>query len=97
MAIIGTGSRAAMFIRGIVERPSSRVVAILEPNSIRAKYYNDLLVSHGAQTVPVYVPGHFEEMLKEEQVETIVVTCVDALHHLYIIPALEAGGERSGY
>ncbi|KAK1219243.1 hypothetical protein PQX77_018050 [Marasmius sp. AFHP31] len=91
VAIVGTGSRAAMFIRGIVERPSSSVVAILEPNSIRAKYYNDLLVSLGAPTVPVYLPGQFEEMLKEEKVETIVVTCVDALHHLYIIPALEAG------
>ncbi|KAF9259107.1 NAD(P)-binding protein [Marasmius fiardii PR-910] len=90
-AIIGTGTRAAMYIRGIVERPSSRVVALLEPNAIRAKYYNDILSSLGAPTVPVYQPNQFKEMLEKEKVETIVVTCVDSLHHLYIIPALEAG------
>ncbi|KAG7097869.1 hypothetical protein E1B28_005181 [Marasmius oreades] len=91
VAIVGTGSRAAMFIRGIVERPTSSVVAILEPNSVRAKYYNNLLDSLGAPRVPTYQPEQFKEMLEKERVETIVVTCVDALHHLYIIPALEAG------
>ncbi|KAL0568878.1 hypothetical protein V5O48_013095 [Marasmius crinis-equi] len=90
-AIIGTGSRAAMYIRGIVERPSSSVVALLEPNSIRAKYYNELLKSLGAPEVPVYQPDQFLELLKKERVETVVITCVDKLHHLYIIPALEAG------
>ncbi|KAK7441553.1 hypothetical protein VKT23_016546 [Stygiomarasmius scandens] len=93
-AIVGTGSRAAMFIRGIIERPTtSQVVALCEPNSIRARYYNDLLTSLGAPVVPVYQPEDFKSMLEKEKVETIVVTCVDALHHLYIIPALEAGGE----
>ncbi|KAJ7594766.1 NAD(P)-binding protein [Mycena floridula] len=91
VAIVGTGSRAAMFVRGIIERPSSSVVAICEPNSIRAQYYNDLLISLGAEPVPVYKPEQFKEMLSKEQVEMIVVTCVDALHHLYIIPSLEAG------
>ncbi|KAF9258172.1 NAD(P)-binding protein [Marasmius fiardii PR-910] len=91
VAIIGTGSRAAMFIRGIVERPTSSVVAILEPNSVRARYYNDLLESLGASSVPVYQAEQFKHMLEKEKVETIVVTCVDALHHLYIVPALEAG------
>ncbi len=93
IAIVGTGSRAAMFVRGIVERPSSSVVALLEPNSVRAAYYNALLTSLGAPQVPVYKPEQYKEMLEKESVEAIVVTCVDALHHLYIIPALEAGGE----
>ncbi|KAF8913614.1 NAD(P)-binding protein [Mucidula mucida] len=91
IAIVGTGSRAAMFVRGIVERPSSSVVALLEPNSVRAAYYNALLTSLGAPQVPVYKPEQYKEMLEKESVEAIVVTCVDALHHLYIIPALEAG------
>ena len=33
------------------------------------------------------------ELLEKEKVETVVITCVDALHDLYIVPALEAGGE----
>ncbi|KIK62937.1 hypothetical protein GYMLUDRAFT_41216 [Collybiopsis luxurians FD-317 M1] len=92
VAIVGTGSRAAMFIRGIVERSAtSVVVAFCEPNSVRANYYNDLLSELGAQTVPVYKPASFKEMLEKEQVETVVITCIDALHHEYIVPALEAG------
>lgn len=74
-------------------RPSSSVVALCEPNAVRAKYYNDLLVSLGAPAVPVYKPEEFKEMLAKEKVEMVVVTCIDALHDLYIVPALEAGGE----
>ncbi|KAL0947853.1 hypothetical protein HGRIS_013915 [Hohenbuehelia grisea] len=94
IAIVGTGSRAAMFVRGIVQRTASsgaRVVALCEPNIVRAGYYNGLLESLGAETVPVYPPDGFETMLVKENIETVVVTCVDALHDLYIVPALEAG------
>ncbi|KDQ28581.1 hypothetical protein PLEOSDRAFT_1063445 [Pleurotus ostreatus PC15] len=92
IAIVGTGSRAAMFVRGIVERPeSSRVVALCEPNTVRAAYYNDLLKSLRVPEVPVYPPDAFKEMLQKEKVEAVVITCIDALHDLYIVPALEAG------
>ncbi|KAF9006034.1 NAD(P)-binding protein [Cyathus striatus] len=91
VAVVGTGSRAAMFVRGIVARPASKVVAFCEPNSIRAAYYNNLLTELGAPKVPVYQPEQFKEMLSKEVVDTVVITCVDALHNLYIVPALEAG------
>jgi predicted dehydrogenase len=93
VALVGTGSRAAMFVRGIIARPQSQVVAICEPNSIRAEYYNELLAQLGAPKVPIYQPEGFKQMLSKENVECLVVTCVDALHDLYIVPALEAGGE----
>ncbi|KAF8869060.1 oxidoreductase [Infundibulicybe gibba] len=80
VAIVGTGTRAAI-----------KVVALCEPNSIRARYYNELLVSLRAPEVPVYQPSEFLDMLKKERVEVVVVTCVDSLHDAYIIPALEAG------
>jgi predicted dehydrogenase len=86
-----------MYIRGIVQRPSSSVVALCEPNSIRAAYYNDLLSTLGASHVPVYKPEQFTEMLKIERVEMIVVTCIDALHHVYIIAGLKAGGSYPPY
>ena len=82
-----------MFVRGIVERPESQVVAICEPNAVRAAYYNSLLQELGAPAVPVYKPDAFKEMLEKEKVESIVVTCIDALHEQYIVPALEAGGK----
>ncbi|CAE6519828.1 unnamed protein product [Rhizoctonia solani] len=91
VALVGTGSRAAMFVRGIVARPQCQVVAICEPNPVRANYYNELLVQLGAPKVPIYSPDGSKEMLSKEKVETLVVTCVDALHDVYIVPALEAG------
>ncbi|KAL1693231.1 NAD(P)-binding protein [Schizophyllum commune] len=91
VAVVGCGSRAAMFVRGVVARASSQVVAFCEPNSKRAAYYNDLLTELGAPTVPVYLQDQFEEMLSKEKVEIVVITCVDALHDLYIVPALKAG------
>ncbi|KAJ7072142.1 NAD(P)-binding protein [Mycena amicta] len=91
VAIVGTGHRAAMFVRGIVARPPSTVVALCEPNSVRAASYNALLISLGAASVPVYQPEEFKNMLEKEKVDMVVVTCVDALHDLYIVPALEAG------
>ena len=84
-----------MFVRGIVARPNSEVVAICEPNAVRAAYYNNLLQELGANIVPVYQPDAFETMLAKERVETIVVTCIDALHDLYIVPALKAGGKQN--
>lgn len=93
VAIVGTGSRASMFVHGIVQRPNSQVVAICEPNAVRAAYYNTLLQELGAPTVPIYKPDGFQEMLQKEKVETLVVTCIDALHDIYIVPALEAGGK----
>lgn len=88
-----------MFIHGIVTRPSSSVVAFVEPNSVRANYYNELLVSLGAAAVPIYQPEQFREMLEKERVDIVLVLCIDALHDVYIVPALEAGGEciYSGY
>jgi predicted dehydrogenase len=94
VAIVGTGSRAAMFLRGVVARqPASSIVALCEPNAVRAAYYNDLLTEIGAPVVPVYQPVEFKAMLEREKVEIVVVTCIDALHDEYIVPALEAGGE----
>ena len=93
VAIVSTGARASMFVRGIAARPHSQVVAICEPNAVRAQYYNNLLKELGAPEVPIYKPDGFQDMLKSERVETVVVTCIDALHDLYIVPALEAGRE----
>lgn len=83
-----------MFVRGIVERPEAEVVAICEPNKVRAAYYNSLLQELGAKPVPVYQPDAFLDMLQEEKVETIVITCIDALHERYIVLALDAGSEH---
>ena len=84
-----------MFVNGILDRPNARIVALLEPNRVRADFYNAHLEKRGQARVPVYTsaPGQFEEMVEKEKVETVVVTCVDALHEGYIVSALKKSGE----
>ncbi|KAI5117646.1 hypothetical protein M0805_001302 [Coniferiporia weirii] len=91
VALVGTGSRGLMFVNGVAQRPGAQIVAFCEPNPVRAEYYNAHLESLSQPRVPVYKPEQFVEMLKTEKVDTVVITCVDALHDLYIVPALEAG------
>lgn len=94
VAIVGTGSRGLMFVNGLAERPGATLVALCEPNSVRAEFYNAHIASkHGMPRVPVYKPEQFAEMLKTEKVDLVVITCMDSKHDLYIVPALEAGGE----
>ena len=92
VAIIGTGSRSMMFINGIIDRPDARIVAFCEPNRVRAEFYNKHLEKRGQVRVPVYKPEQFGELLDAEKVDTVVITCIDALHDLYIVLSLRKGG-----
>jgi predicted dehydrogenase len=85
-----------MFVASISERPNSVIVALCDPNTIRAEYYNQVLEEQGRPTVPIFKPEEFKEMLAIAKVDTVVVTTVDAVHHLYIIASLEAGGGGYG-
>ncbi|EJU03256.1 oxidoreductase [Dacryopinax primogenitus] len=91
VAIIGTGSRGLMFLRGITERPGAQVVALCDVNSVRAAYYNDVLKSLGQAQAAIYHPDKFGEMVKAEKVDFVVITTVDQYHDLYVVPALEMG------
>jgi predicted dehydrogenase len=82
-----------MFVNGIAERPNSVVVALCDQNTVRSEYYNQVLEGQGRPRAPIFKPEQFGEMLVSEKVDTVVITTVDATHHLYIIPALKAGGE----
>ena len=98
VAIVGTGSRGLMFLNGIVERPHIvAVVALCDPNTVRAEYYVKTLQQKtgSKDRVPVYQPDQFQEMLSKERIDILVVTTYDALHEHYIVPALEKGGALS--
>ncbi|KAL5486049.1 hypothetical protein ACEPAI_7093 [Sanghuangporus weigelae] len=91
VAIVGTGSRGLMFVNGVAQRPGMTIVAFCEPNIVRAQYYNDHLESLKQPRVRVYPPEQFREMLLKERVDIVVITCIDALHDRYILPALKEG------
>ncbi|KAJ9092800.1 hypothetical protein QFC21_006676 [Naganishia friedmannii] len=93
-AIVGTGSRGQLFLRGVVDRahiPGNAVVALCDSNEGRIKLYNRLLAELGQPQAAEYGEQDFEKMLDDEHVEVLVVTTVDATHDRYIIPALRRG------
>lgn len=88
-AIVGTGSRAQLFTEGLAQREHVEVVALCDPNPVRMTHHNRLLTAAGRPAARTYAPDGFAELLRT--VDTVVVATVDALHDLYIVPALDAG------
>ena len=54
-------------------------------------YYQERMAGFGFPGIPAYSSHDFGRMLKEEEVDTVLVTTMDCTHHDYIIQALEAG------
>ena len=88
-AIVGTGSRAGMFIQAIAQTYADRaqLVALCDLSHRRMNWYNAQLPA----PLPTYDADDFPRMLAETQPNTVIVTTVDAWHHQYIVAALEAG------
>jgi predicted dehydrogenase len=90
-AIVGTGSRAELFTEGLARREHVEIAALCDPNPVRMAHHNRLLAAAGRTKAATYTPDRFAELLRAERIDTVVVTTVDALHDLYIVPALRAG------
>jgi len=90
-AIVGTGSRAQLFTRGLAQRTGYTVAALCDPSPTRMAYHNRLLVKAGNGAASRWSSAAFTEMLAAEGITDVVVSTVDALHDHYIVPALEAG------
>src|SRR4051812_4199013 len=55
-------------------------------------YYNRVYKEqYNAEPVPTYKAEEFDRMLKEQQVDTVIVTSIDRTHHDYIIRAMKQG------
>lgn len=89
-AIVGTGSRAVMFMKAIKERFSgcASLAAVCDSNPQRARNW---LQEAGLDAMPSYPPADFRRMIQENQVQTVIVTSVDSTHHHYICEAMRAG------
>ncbi|CAH1200092.1 Putative oxidoreductase YteT [Paenibacillus allorhizoplanae] len=93
-AIVGTGGRAEFFYGSMVKdfRDTSELVAICDINQTRMNFTNDLLANkYEYHAVPTYKADQFEEMIRNEKPDAIIVTTVDRTHHTYIIKAMELG------
>src|SRR5450755_1939112 len=91
VAIVGTGSRAQLYTKGLAERARYTVAALCDPSPTRMAYHNRILTTVGNNAATLWSPGGFTKMLAEEDITDVVVSTVDALHDHYIVPAVEAG------
>ena len=91
-ALVGTGARAQTFVRAITDHTAgAELVALADTNATRVQAHNRMLVERGAAAVPAYAAADVALMLKQERVDTLVVTTVDHAHDDYIVAAVDAG------
>jgi predicted dehydrogenase len=93
-ALVGTGSRSRMFIDALITtyRDVAELVAFCDLSQTRMDWYNQRLETvAGLVQIPTYHPDQFRAMITEMHPDTVIVTTIDATHHLYIIQAMEMG------
>ena len=93
-AVVGLGHRSQMFTDALYSRFKDYgiVVAYCDTNQSRMDYYNRLYQRlYDAAPVPTYKTENFERMIKEQAVDTVIVTSIDRTHHLYITRAMQLG------
>lgn len=93
-AIVGTGGRCRMFIDGICKDypDHNELVGLCDVSRTRMDHWNRYLTEElGHKPVPTYEAGRFDEMVRETRPDAVIVTTVDAVHHDYIIRAMELG------
>ncbi len=92
-AIVGTGSRAGMYINAITTtyRDSAELVALCDISHVRMNWHNQQLITDGFSPRPTYSATDFDTMIKETKPDIIIVCSMDRTHHLYIIRAMELG------
>ncbi len=88
-ALIGTGSRAGMYVRAITDtyRDSAQLVALSDLSRTRMEYYANAM----EPPVPLYLAADFDQMIRETKPDTVIVTTMDCTHHQYIVRAMELG------
>ena len=92
-AIVGTGSRAGMFIDALTRTYAehAELVGFCDLSHTRMAWHNRQLEARGLSPVPAFDADDFERMIRQTKPDTVIVTTVDAWHHHYIARALELG------
>lgn len=93
-ALVGTGSRAGMFVDAITDtyHDVAELVAFCDQSQTRMDWYNQQLAEkRGLSARPTYLAADFDRMVAETKPDSVIVTTVDAAHHLYIVRAMELG------
>ncbi|MFT4260304.1 Gfo/Idh/MocA family protein [Microbacterium sp.] len=92
-ALAGAGHRAQLYVGAIVgeHRERAELVAIVEPNPVRAEHYARLVADAGAAAPRLAGPDELEAVISEERVDRVIICSRDDLHAELIVRSLEAG------
>jgi len=93
-ALVGTGSRAGMFVDAITKTycDVAELVALCDLSKVRMDWYNSQLQQKGDHPpVATYPATDFDRMIEETKPDVVIVTTIDATHHQYIVRAMELG------
>jgi len=93
-AIVGTGARAGMFIHAIVQtyRDACELVALCDLSQMRMDWHNRQIQKWTNDgPIPTYRANQFDHMIHETKPDVVIVTTLDAAHHIYICRAMTLG------
>ncbi|WP_434810963.1 Gfo/Idh/MocA family protein [Microbacterium sp. bgisy189] len=92
-ALIGAGHRSQMYVDAIVGTYADRasLVAVCEPNPVRADRTVKLMTDAGVAAPSVWHPDDLEAMIATEHIDRVVICARDDQHAPLIVRALEAG------
>ena len=94
-ALVGAGHRAQMYVGAITGTyaESTELVAICEPNPVRAQHHADAVTAAGQAAPSLWQPDDLERMISAERVERVVICARDDQHAPLIVRALDAGAD----
>lgn len=94
-ALAGAGVRAQMYVEAITGAHSERaeLVAIVEPNPVRAAFHAARIADAGGPTPRLAMPDELEQVIRDERVDRVIVCSRDDLHAELIVRSLEAGAD----
>ena len=88
-ALVGVSGRSRMYTEAILGpyAPSTRLVALLDRNPERIKYFN---TKHGL-SIPAFEGDEFHRMIAESKPDAVIICTSDGTHADYLVQAMEAG------
>ncbi|MEV8271684.1 Gfo/Idh/MocA family oxidoreductase [Microbacterium sp. NPDC077184] len=94
-ALIGAGHRAHMYVDALTGpyAETAELVAICEPNPVRAAYHADRVHAATGASPAVYGPDDVETMIRTERVDRVIICARDDLHAPLIVRSLDAGAD----
>jgi predicted dehydrogenase len=93
-AVVGVGSRSRMYTWALLEdyKEQAELVAMCDTNQTRMDYHNrEFKEKLNIGAIPTYKSEDFLKMLRDQRIDTVIVTSIDRTHDRYIIAAMEAG------